>query len=210
MDLWKILEVVLGSGFAIAVLGAGIKWLRDKRDYHRQARNLFEDAETAYRRALKAKDQRKYSLVLPNNEVNLWPISEKPYELRNRARELLKHAREIGPDRKTEANILCLQAQMLYDEEIYDMCIKKLNIALKKNGRLRTGYELRGQAYEATGHKKQALRDYQLCSNMDPYDEEIQSRVEDLKKKTGSLEEPTIWQKWLSMIGRTRLCMSLA
>lgn len=210
MDLWRILEVALGSGFAIAVLGAGIKWLRDKRDHHRQARNLFEDAETAYRRALKAKDQQKYSLVLPNNEVNIWPISEKPYELRNKARELLKQAREIGPGRKTEAKILCLQAQMLYDEEICDMCIRKLNIALKKNGRLRIGYELRGQAYEASGYKKQALRDYEFCSNLDPYDEEIQSRVEYLKEEIGGIEEPTIWQRWLSMIGRTRLCMSLA
>ena len=209
MDLLKILGVVLGPGFAIAVLGAGIKWLRDRRNHHRQARNLFEDAETAYHRALKAKVQQRYSLVLPDDEVEVWPIPEEPYELKNKARELLRKAREIGPDCETEANILCLQARMLYDEEIYDMCIKKLNIALKKNGQLRIGYELRAQAYEVCGYPKKALRDYEVCINSDPYDEEIRSRIEYLKKESGAVEEPAIWQRWLSMIGGPGLCMSL-
>lgn len=216
MDIWLILGVLIGSGGVVAVLGmlgSGIKWLLEARERHQKnhsdALNLFDKAEENYRLAGKAKNQQGALLVL-RGKVMEQPILETPHDLLKRAREDLGKAREAGPDCKTEVKILYLQACMLYNKEIYDLCVRRLCKARELNKHLGIGYELLGQAYDALGDKKRALLCYDIYGKLNPDDEKTQSRIEYLRKEVGIVEKPTIWQKLHSVTRRTRLCANLA
>jgi len=209
LDPWRILELVLGSGFFIALLGFGLNELRELRNLwkqHRQARVCFERAQRIYKQALRA-EQRRAPLVLPGDELDREHRTEDPLELRREAQKLLDQAMEVGPDRLTEAKACVLQAQMLLDDKAYTDCIEYLDKALRLDRRLATGYEIRGQAHVALGHKELALMDYNSKFKLDPLDESTLSRIESLKEALNIADKPSIWRRARS-IGKKGLWIS--
>lgn len=219
MDVWQIL---LGGGGVVAVLsvlGAGIRWLLDRSEHHkerhRKASSQFKSGREDYMRALELEKEQRRSLVSTSDGVEEKSNPDDPYELRNKARDFFREAMLSGPDCKTEAKILYFQVRMLCDEgirneETRDVCIEELNDALKLDKRLGIAYLLRGQIYEECGDQERELQDRKHYRKFNPRDEDNNSRIQDLKKEIGVVEKPTIWQKWQSVTGRTTLCTSLA
>lgn len=212
MDAWQIL---LGGGGLLAVLGRVIKWSLDKSEHHNKSQSQFESGREDYLRALEL-EREQVCLVVSSDEIKEKPNPDDPYELRDKARDSFREAMLSGPRRKTKAQILYYQVRMLHDEgirnqETYDVCIEKLDDAIKLDSQLWIAYLLRGQIYEECGDKKRALKDrerYKKKSN--PYDEDNNSRIQYLMKELGIVEKLTIWQNLQSVIGRTTLCTSLA
>ena len=219
MDVWQIL---LGGGGVVAVLGilgAGFKWLFDRKDLvserHRKSNSQFRSGRAYYIRALEAE---KPQIISVSDEVKNQPKPnpDDPYELRDRARQSFNAALQMGPDRKTKARILYQNVKMLYDEGIHkketcDVCIEDLSDALKLFKGLEIAYLLRGQIYQDCGDKARALEDYERYGKLNPDDDETQSRIKYLEEELGIVDKPTIWQNWWqSITGRTALCTSLA
>lgn len=218
MDVWQILLGGGGVAAVLGILGAGIKWLFDRRDQrrerHRKSNSQFRSGREYYLRARETEKPQIIS-VIDGVKNQPKPNSDDPYELRDEARRFFNTALQIGPDRETKAWIFYYNVRMLYDEgiyneETYEVCIEDLGDALRLFKGLEIIYLLRGQIYEDYGIKDRALLDYERYVKSNP-DEETQSRIKYLKQELGIVDKPTNRRKWWQITaGRIVLCTSLA
>lgn len=179
MDLKDLLQLLLGGGVLVGMLRFFWEFSSKEREKHCSARSHLENAEETYQLALRV-ERARLPLYRPGFTD---AFSEDPNELRDQVKELLKKAVEIGPDRKTEAGIYFLRAQLSYDIKNFEKCVEYTTKALKSNRKMVKVYELRGRAYRSLGKHTLAIWDFKKVVKEDPYDEETQRWLQLLQKE---------------------------